>query len=131
MDQNTSNWKGTALALGVIGCITLIGYIIYYTIKVNVFLFWDYTAFTYIIICLGLVSLSMLGTFLLNHQNPDTNVFGSLLLLAMAGITQAIFDLELSVFLCLAGLYAAGVIGLAIGFANKRAVEAAEADEPL
>ncbi|MBF4207043.1 hypothetical protein EI533_04790 [Pseudomonas donghuensis] len=131
MSQNTSNWKGTALAFGLIGCITLIGYIIDYTTKVNVFLIWDNKAFSYIAICLSLVALSVLGTVLLNHKNADTNVFGSLLVLAMAGISQLIFGFEASVFLCLAGLYVAGAIGLAIGFGNKRAIEAAEADEPL
>ncbi|MNP67429.1 hypothetical protein D3C76_1632630 [compost metagenome] len=73
----------------------------------------------------------MLGTFLLNHHNIDTNVFGGLLVLVIAGISQMIFGVEPSVILCLAGLYLAGAIGLAIGFGNKRAMDAAEADEEL
>ncbi|MEN5198650.1 hypothetical protein ABE525_05445 [Pseudomonas wadenswilerensis] len=131
MDPNTSNWKGTALAFGLIGCITLIGYIIDYTSKINVFLIWDFKAYSYIAICFSLVALALLGTFLLNHHNIDTNVFGGLLVLVIAGISQMIFGVEPSVILCLAGLYLGGAIGLAIGFGNKRAMDAAEADEEL
>lgn len=132
MDQNTSNWKSTAVALGFIGCITLIGYIIDYTSKINVFLIWDFKAYSYIATCFSLVALSLLGTFLLNHHNVDTNVFGGLLVLVMAGISQMIFGVEASVIVCLAGLYVAGVIGLMNGMANKRAVEEDEdADEGL
>ncbi|UVL63672.1 hypothetical protein LOY54_10545 [Pseudomonas sp. B21-032] len=132
MDHNTSNWKGTAVALGFIGCITLIGYIINYTSTINVFLIWDFKAYSYIAICFSLVALALLGTFLLNHHNIDTNVFGGLLVLAIAGISQMIFGVEPSVIMCLAGLYVAGVIGLMNGMANKREVEADEdADEAL
>nr|NLU60130.1 hypothetical protein [Pseudomonas sp. BIGb0427] len=108
MDHNTSNWKGTAVALGFIGCITLIGYIIHYTSTINVFLIWDFKAYSYIAICFSLVALALLGTFLLNHHNIDTNVFGGLLVLAIAGISQMIFGVEPSVIMCLAGLYVAG-----------------------
>ncbi|KJK14982.1 hypothetical protein ACIOVF_19805 [Pseudomonas sp. NPDC087612] len=132
MDHNTSNWKGTAVALGFIGCITLIGYIINYTSTINVFLIWDFKAYSYIAICFSLVALALLGTFLLNHHNIDTNVFGGLLVLAIAGISQMIFGVEPSVIMCLAGLYVAGVIGLMNGMANKREVEEDEdADEAL
>ncbi|UVL58338.1 hypothetical protein [Pseudomonas sp. B21-035] len=132
MDHNTSNWKGTAVALGFIGCITLIGYIINYTSTINVFLIWDFKAYSYIAICFSLVALALLGTFLLNHHNIDTNVFGGLLVLAIAGISQMIFGVEPSVIMCLGGLYVAGVIGLMNGMANKREVEEDEdADEAL
>ncbi|ROL64703.1 hypothetical protein [Pseudomonas vranovensis] len=132
MEHNTSNWKGIAVALGFIGCITLIGYIIHYTSTINVFLIWDFKAYSYIAICFSLVALALLGTFLLNHHNIDTNVFGGLLVLVIAGISQMIFGVEPSVIMCLAGLYVAGVIGLMNGMANKREVEEDEdADEAL
>ncbi|NER60768.1 hypothetical protein G3435_13815 [Pseudomonas sp. MAFF212428] len=103
---------------GLLGCITLLGFIVRYTSKVNVFLIWDAIAYRYIVINVLLVATAIACSVLLNHRNNDYAVRAAVVLCLLGLLVQWLFGFEMSVFLGVASLYLAGVLGMLAALGN-------------
>ncbi|MBV6289362.1 hypothetical protein [Pseudomonas aegrilactucae] len=118
MQQVNSSLKNAAVVFGLLGCITLIGFIVRYTSKVNVFLIWDAIAYRYIVINVLLVATAIACSVLLNHRNNDYAVGAAVVLCLLGLLVQWLFGFEMSVFLGVASLYLAGVLGMLAALGN-------------
>lgn len=106
------------MVLGLFGCITLIGFIVSYTVRVNVFLMWDAIAYRYIVINILLLATAVGCSVLLNHRNNDYSLMAAVVLCLLGLVVQMLFGFELKVFLGVASLYLAGVLGLLAALGN-------------
>lgn len=121
LQQVNSSLRNAAVVLGMFGCITLIGFIVSYTVRVNVFLMWDAIAYRYIVINILLLTTAIGCSVLLNHRKHDYSLGAAVVLCLLGLVVQMLFGFELKVFLGVASLYLAGVLGMVAALGNTPA----------
>lgn len=102
--------KNTASVFAVIGCLSLLTFLLIYTSSVNIFLIWDAKAYRYLATCVGLMIAAVVGTVLLAAGKPATSRLAIGVLLLTALITQFLFGFDLYTGMAVGLLYVAALI---------------------
>jgi len=102
--------KNTALVFAVIGCLSLLTFLLVYTSSVNIFLIWDAKAYRYLATCAGLMIAAIVGTALLAAGKPTASRLAIGVLLLTALITQFLFGFDLYTVMAVGLLYVAALI---------------------